>query len=96
MTGASTNFQMISDPAIDAFYPKAMAATSVDEVKKILRDENEYFSRQHFTVALLHPNFFAFYQPWLKGYNGSSSALPGTGSGPPMLYFYAARFWIAH
>jgi len=96
VTGASTNFQLISDPVVDSNYTKAMAATSVDQVKQILKDENEYFSRQHFTVALLHPSFFAFYQPWLIGYNGASSALPGTGSGPPLLYFYAARFWIKH
>ena len=46
---------MVSDPVFDAFYPKAMAATSVDELKQILRDANEYVARQHFAISLLQP-----------------------------------------
>lgn len=94
ITGAATNFQMISDPVIDSNYTMALSATSVDQVKQILKDENDHFLRQHFTIALLHPNLFALYQPWLKGYNGQYGAIAAGNAGPPFLYFYTARFWI--
>ena len=68
-TGASTDYQMVSDLTFDDFHAKAMGSTSLDEIKKKVRDANEYVMRQHFTISLLQPNLFAFYQPWLKGYN---------------------------
>jgi hypothetical protein len=42
---------MVSDPLFDGFFTKAIAATSIDEVKQIFRDANEYAARQHFAVA---------------------------------------------
>jgi len=38
---------MVSDPVFDAFLPMAMAAGSVDDIKKIVRDANEYVARRH-------------------------------------------------
>ena len=82
--------QMISDPVCDTLYPKALAATSLDEVVRIYREANEYLARQHFSISLLQPNSFALCQPWLKGYDGQFGSIMG----PVVLSFYLGRFWI--
>jgi hypothetical protein len=84
---------MVSDPTFDAFYPKAMAATSVDGVKQVVRDANEYVARQHFDISLLQENYFGLSQPWLKGYNAQMDSISAS-AGPTLLFFYDARFWI--
>ena len=93
-TGKAGNYAMTADPVYDAFYPKAMAATSVDEVKQIMRDANEYAARQHFGISLLQPMTYIFYQPWLKGYNGQARSITGGGGTPFLIFLYGARFWI--
>jgi ABC-type transport system substrate-binding protein len=85
---------MFSDPVFDSFLPKALAATSEDQVKQILRDANEFIARQHPEISLLTPNVFALYQPWLKGYSGQNMSISGTGSGILQMGFYTSRFWI--
>jgi peptide/nickel transport system substrate-binding protein len=92
-TGASSNPAMIADPAFDAFYPKALAVTTPDDLKKVLKDCNEYVARQHYVVSVLQPFVFGICQPWIKGYNAQGSAVTGS-SGPLFLYFWEARFWI--
>jgi peptide/nickel transport system substrate-binding protein len=93
-TGYSTDWAMVSDPVFDAYYNTASAATSIDTVQKILKDANERAARQHWVVALLHPNDFALYQPWFKGYSGQEGSISGGTGGPGTLGFYASRFWI--
>jgi peptide/nickel transport system substrate-binding protein len=90
---SATNWLMVSDPTFDAFYPKAMAATSVDGVKQVVRDANEYVARQHFDISLLQENYFGLSQPWLKGYNAQMDSISAS-AGPTLLFFYDARFWI--
>jgi len=92
MTGHSSH-QMISDPICDTFYPKAMEATSLDQVVRIYRDANEYVARQHFIISLLQPPSYSLCQPWLKGFNAQFGSIM-QGSGPAMLSFYLSRFWI--
>jgi ABC-type transport system substrate-binding protein len=87
------DYIMVSDPVFDSFYPAAMAATSVDAVKQILIDADKNFTQNHYVISLLHPNLFALYQPWFKGYSGQYSSISG-GSGALMIGFYTARFWI--
>ena len=94
MTGYPHNYMMISDPIFDTFFTKAMAATSVDDTKKIIKDANEYVARQHFTISLCQINTFNLYQPWLKGYTGQNGATSADTGGPQSLFFYPARFWI--
>jgi peptide/nickel transport system substrate-binding protein len=89
----STNYEMIKDPAYDAFYTQAVAATTLDGVKKAVSDANEYLLRQHYLISLLQINTFSLVQPWLKGYSGQNNALSGS-YGPSLLFFYPARFWI--
>ena len=93
-TNVSVNWMAVSDPVFDAFYGKAMAATSVDDIKKVIRDMNEYAARQHFIISLLTPTLFALYQPWLKGYSAQNFSLSGVSTGPLQIGFYASRFWI--
>jgi hypothetical protein len=83
----------INDPILDAFHPKAWEASSFDEIKKLLRDCNEYVARKHFIISLLQPMECTLYQPWFKGYDGQPSSISGP-SGPHLLFYYPARFWI--
>jgi peptide/nickel transport system substrate-binding protein len=93
-TRNASNWTMVSDPFIDALYPEAVATTSENKLKKIMRDMNEYVARQHFAVSLLKPMEYSLYQPWLKGYTGQiHSVWMGIG-GPSRLSLYGARFWI--
>jgi peptide/nickel transport system substrate-binding protein len=91
-TGSSgTPHLMVSDPVMDSFYPKAVVANSEDEVKKILRDANEYVARQHFAISLVQTINYSLCQPWLKGYSGQFASVHMS---PQSLSFYAARFWV--
>ena len=93
VTNYPANYAMNSDPVFDAFAPAGMAATSVDQVKQILKDANDRVARQHYAVSLLAPVGFNLIQPWLNGYDGQFGSVAGS-IGPAMLAFYGARFWI--
>jgi peptide/nickel transport system substrate-binding protein len=93
-TNYSVNWNMVSDPVFDAFYVKGMAANSVDETKKVMKDANEYVARQHFSISLLQPYVFALYQPWFIGYFGQTVGISGSSGAPQMIGFYSARYWI--
>jgi len=90
----AANYMMVRDPVFDAFYDKAMAGTSVDDIKKIMSDANEYVARQHLVVSLLQPNLYSVCQPWLKGFSGQDQSIGGSNGGPHLLGFYMSRFWI--
>ena len=93
-TGYSANHMMVADPVFDAFYPRAAAAATEDELKQVLKEANEHVARQHYAVSLLIPIQYHLCQPWLKGFHGQGHSIwMGTG-GPSMLSFYAARFWV--
>jgi ABC-type transport system substrate-binding protein len=93
-TGSPHEFLGVSDPVCDAFYPKATAATSEDELKQILRDFNERVAQQHFAISLLQPVEYSLCQPWLKGYHGQIHSIWMGAGGPSRLSLYGARFWI--
>jgi peptide/nickel transport system substrate-binding protein len=90
----NSNIMMVSDPIIDALYPKAMVTTSEEELKQILKDMNERVARQHFAISLLPPLDYALCQPWLKGYHSQIHSIWMGIGGPSRLSFYGARFWI--
>jgi hypothetical protein len=85
---------LVNDPTYNAFYTSALAANNIDDIKKILTSANEYVSRQHFCISLIHPKLFALYQPWLKGYNCQYFGVSGPNVGILLLGFYPARFWV--
>ena len=87
---------MVDDPGFDAFMPRAMAAKTVDGMKKVMRDANEYVARQHFSISLLKPMQYSLHQPWLKGYHGQFGSVCSPAGSPQLLFFYPARFWIDH
>ena len=93
-TGYSSNTILVNDPTYNAFYTSALAANNIDDIKKILTSANEYVSRQHFCISLIHPKLFALYQPWLKGYNCQYFGVSGPNVGILLLGFYPARFWV--
>ena len=93
-TGSSSNYLGISDPVFDAFYPKALAATNIDDIKQVVKDANLYVTQQHWLVSLLQPVGFAFCQPWIKGFTNQIGAVGNGSSGPFLVGFYCSRFWI--
>ena len=86
-TGYGGDYSLVSDPTFDAYYPAAVAATDITQIKSIVSQANLYVAQQHFGVSSVSPNFYSFVQPWLKGYNGENGA---ASSG-----FYLSRFWVA-
>jgi peptide/nickel transport system substrate-binding protein len=93
-TGAVPNYMMVNDPSFGDFLPQVMAASNINEVKKVIRNANEYVARRHFAISLLQPTQYSLYQPWLKGDQGQFFALSAASGGPPLIFFYPARFWI--
>jgi peptide/nickel transport system substrate-binding protein len=85
-TGYGGDYSLVSDPTFDAYYPAAVAATDITQIKSIVAQANLYVAQQHFGVSSVSPNFYSFVQPWLKGYNGENGA---ASSG-----FYLSRFWV--
>jgi peptide/nickel transport system substrate-binding protein len=93
LSSSPGTFQRVNDPKFDANITATAAATTVDQVKQILIDDNKLVAQQHFVISLLQPKVYGFNQPWLKGYNGQYGAISGM-MGPSLIYFYEARFWI--
>ena len=93
-TGYATNYAMVADPDFDAFYGKALATKTEDELKQVLRDANEYVARKHFVISLLQPLEYSLCQPWIKGYHAQIYSLWMGVGGASMLSFYTARFWM--
>jgi peptide/nickel transport system substrate-binding protein len=92
--GSHVNWAMVDDPGFNSFLPKAMAITTVDGRKQVMRDANEYIARQHFTISLLQPKAYSLCQPWVKGFNAQFGSAWAHAGGPAKLSFYLARFWI--
>jgi peptide/nickel transport system substrate-binding protein len=87
-TGDQVNYEMWSDPVFNAFYPAAMAATTVDGMKQVVKDACLYVAQKHILISLVTPNNYTLYQPWLHGYSGQNTAFVTS------LNLYGARFWI--
>jgi hypothetical protein len=92
-TGGASNDMMVSDPKIDTWYATAMNATSVDQIKQIVHDENLYVAQQNYLLSLVQPYAFFLSQPWIKGFNGQYGSTCGT-VGPLLGFEYESRFWI--
>jgi peptide/nickel transport system substrate-binding protein len=94
MTGFKNSSMATGFADFDQFYPAALAATSIPQVKQVLKDANEVVAREHFCVSLCQIYTYSLSQPWLIGYNGQNHSLYGGSNGPLLLCYYGARFWI--
>ena len=88
------NWAMVDDPIYNGLLTKAVATTSYNDLKTIIKDANERVARQHFTISLLQPIYYSLCQPWVKGFNAQHGSTWGHTGGPGMLSFYLGRFWI--
>ena len=91
MNGFGGNFSHVNDTVFNGFYPAALAATTIDQVKQIVIQANKRVAEQHFAISLVQPSTFGFTQPWFKGYSGQFGSL---GAGGNYLCFYLGRFWV--
>ena len=92
--GGGNNWGMVDDAKYDAFLPQILAANTTEEMKKVMRNANEYVARQHFSIALLQPMAYSLCQPWVKGFSGQFGSAWAHAGGPAMSSFYLGRFWI--
>jgi peptide/nickel transport system substrate-binding protein len=92
--GGKSNWAMVNDPVFENFLSKVLAAGSLEEIKEIVKEANEYVARQHFSISLLQPRAHSLCQPWVKGFTGQFGSAWAHGGGPAMLSFYLPRFWI--
>jgi peptide/nickel transport system substrate-binding protein len=90
-TGYAANYNGVADPAFDAYYTQANAATTVPAIQQIFTQANQYIAQHHFAISLLVPNTISLYQPWVKAYNSQASFTSET---PTPGGFYTARYWI--
>ena len=95
-TGGTFNIWNVSDPIIDAAVAKANAASSsLADIHQASKDVNQEVAEQHYSIFLVTPNYYVFYQPWLKGgFAGQYNSFPSGSSAPKLSAFYNARFWI--
>jgi peptide/nickel transport system substrate-binding protein len=87
-TGAYSNDGRVSDSVFDAFQGQALAATTIDQFKQVIKNANERVAEQHYSISLLQTNTNTLTQPWVKGYSGQSTAFVD------LVGFYCSRFWI--
>ena len=91
MYGYGADYGFVNDPAFNAAYPAALAATDVSQMQQIVANANLEVAQQHFALSIVSPNLYAFVQPWLKGYAGQNASASG---GASYSGFYMARYWI--
>ena len=78
-----------TDPAYDALYEPALAATTAEEAQMLVKEMDTMHIKELWTLwGPVAPAFFAS-QPWLKGYNGE--VVLGDMNGGGALF---ARLWI--
>ena len=92
--GGRNNWAMVNDAGFNSFLPRALATANAEDLRKLMREANEYVARQHFSICLHRIMAYSLCQPWVKGFNGQFGAAWAHGGGPAMLSFYLGRFWV--
>jgi len=92
--GNRNNWAMVNDPGFDNYFTAALASTSINDMKKVLRDANEYVARQHFAISLVQARAYSLCQPWVQGFNAQFGSAWAHGGGPACLSYYLGRFWV--
>ena len=87
-TNVPWNSAAVEDPVYDAMFEAAGAATTIEELQRLVKELDMYAIERHWTVwSPMNPNFDAF-QPWIKGYDGEFML------GYIHRHFVLARLWI--
>ena len=72
VSGAPGNRHGTSDPAFDAMYEAAEAATTEEEQIRLIREMDMYYIEQHWTIWGPITPMFGVVQPWVKGWSGET------------------------
>ena len=76
------------DPALDAMVEAALAAETVEEQKRIVREADMHILKEHWAIWGPEVPMFHAYQPWVIGFNGELQL------GRNNNYQVFARLWI--
>ena len=76
------------DPVLDAMIEAAENAGSTEEMMELVKEANDYLIEQQWNIWTPIRPSFAFWQPWMVGYNGEL----GLGGGKD--YLYLSRVWL--
>lgn len=82
------NFCQVKDPAFDAMCNQLDAAANANDVKKLVTKMDMYVLQQHWGTRLFPINTYNFWEPYLKGYNGTCLTRMGDPGG-----WLWARLW---
>ena len=80
-----SNYTFNNDAAFDKMYEDLIASATVEEMRLITVEANDYAIAQHWSINILPTVVFAVYEPWYKGYSGELSDRGG---------FYDSKCWI--
>jgi ABC-type transport system substrate-binding protein len=75
-------------PELDALVDAALAATTIEEQQRLVREADMYAMANHWLIWSPKLPFFVAYQPWVIGYNGEVELAKGE------TYTIFSRLWI--
>ena len=85
----SWNFGNVQDAEYNALVEAAVAATTLEEQQRAVREAEMYKTSQYWVTRAVRAPFFSVTQPWVVGYNGEG--VLGTGLDRMPIF---ARLWI--
>jgi len=74
---SAQNYNKINDPELDRMVVASRAETDPEKRRELMRNVSRRVVEMAYTVQLLHPPLYGFWQPYVKGYRpnfGSQSA----------------------
>jgi peptide/nickel transport system substrate-binding protein len=84
---AATQITRHGDTNFDAMVQKVYEATDMEEIKRLARDVDMYFLRQHWGIVVCPRHVYLAWQPYINGYSGEWLRWGCEG-------FYSSRIWI--
>jgi peptide/nickel transport system substrate-binding protein len=87
-TGQYYNYEMYTDPKVDAWLDQVVAEFDLAKKNAILKEMQAYYLDAVPMIAFPSENIYAFWQPWMKNYRGENILASLNQGG------IAARVWI--
>ena len=84
---AGWNPPNVQDPVFDAIYEAAVAATTIEDQKRLVKEADMYIIEKHWWIGGPRVPLFSVTQPWVIGYNGEID-------GNVDRHQHVARLWI--